>query len=296
MTTTPSTPSTPPTTPSTGPGSTASGPTASEVGPGPADAPATGPVDVPDLRRVAVVTGASSGIGAASARLLASHGFRVVCAARRAERVEALAAEVDGVAVACDVTDDADVARLVEAAGPRVHVLVNNAGGALGLEPVEHADVELWQRMYATNVLGTLRVTKALLPALEAADGQGVVVNVGSIAGLLAYEGGGGYTVAKHGVHVMTETLRLELWDRAVRVTEIAPGMVRTEEFSLTRFGGDRERADQVYAGVPGPLVADDVAEAIVWMATRPAHVNVDLLVLKPRAQAAPHKVHRLPS
>ncbi|WP_299445739.1 SDR family oxidoreductase [uncultured Phycicoccus sp.] len=247
----------------------------------------------PDARRTAVVTGASSGIGAATARLLAAQGFRVVCAARRADRVAALAADIDGVAVPCDVTDDGQVAALAEAAGPVVSVLVNNAGGALGLEPVAEADVDLWQRMFDTNVLGTLKVTKALLPALVAAGGPGIIVNVGSIAGLLAYEGGGGYTVAKHGVHVMTETLRLELFDQPVRVTEIAPGMVHTDEFALTRFGGDRQKADTVYAGVPGPLVADDVAEAIVWMATRPAHVNVDLLVLKPRAQAAPHKVHR---
>jgi NADP-dependent 3-hydroxy acid dehydrogenase YdfG len=247
-----------------------------------------------DVRPIAVVTGASSGIGAATARLFAEHGFTVVCAARRADRVEALADEIGGTAVACDVTDDGDVARLAEASGPEVAVLVNNAGGALGLEPVAGADVEKWQQMYATNVLGTLRVTKALLPALVAAEG--VVVNVGSIAGLLAYEGGGGYTVAKHGVHVMTETLRLELYDQPVRITEIAPGMVHTEEFSLTRFGGDQERADKVYDGVPGPLVAEDVADAIVWTATRPAHVNVDLLVVKPRAQAAPHKIHRLPS
>ncbi len=246
------------------------------------------------IRHTAVVTGASSGIGAASARMLAASGFRVVCAARRAERVTDLAAEIDGEAVACDVTVDDDVARLAEAAGSAVHVLVNNAGGALGLEPVSSGDVELWRQMYETNVLGTLKVTKALLPALIAAGGEGIIVNVGSIAGLLAYEGGGGYTVAKHGVHVMTETLRLELVDQPVRITEIAPGMVRTEEFSLTRFGGDRERADRVYEGVPGPLVADDVAEAVLWMATRPAHVNVDLLVIKPRAQAAPHKVHRV--
>jgi NADP-dependent 3-hydroxy acid dehydrogenase YdfG len=243
--------------------------------------------------RTAVVTGASSGIGAATARLLAEQGFTVVCAARRLERIEALAAEIGGVAVACDVTSDDDVARLAQAAGGRVHVLVNNAGGALGLEPVAQADVGLWQQMYETNVLGTLRVTKALLPALVAADGEGVVVNVGSIAGFLAYEGGGGYTVAKHGVHVMTETLRLELVDQPVRITLVAPGMVRTDEFALTRFGGDRERADAVYAGVPEPLVAEDVADAIVWMATRPAHVNIDLLVVKPRVQAAPHKVHR---
>ena len=250
----------------------------------------------PDGRRTAVVTGASSGIGAATARVPADAGFRVVCAARRAERVEALATEIGGVAVTCDVTDDADVARLVAAAGERVHVLVNNAGGALGLEPVAEGDVALWQQMYDTNVLGTLRVTKALLPALVAADGEGVVVNVGSVAGFTAYEGGGGYTVAKHGVHVMTETLRLELVDQPVRITLVAPGMVRTDEFSLTRFDGDRERADAVYAGVPGPLVAEDVADAIGWMATRPAHVNIDLLVIKPRAQAAPHKVHREPT
>ena len=242
----------------------------------------------------AVVTGASSGIGAATARLLADHGYRVVCAARRAERVRALADEIGGLAVACDVTAPDDVARLAATTGDRLAVLVNNAGGALGLEPVAEADVDLWRRMYETNVLGTLQVTKALLPALVAAEG--IVVNVGSIAGLLAYEGGGGYTAAKHGVHVMTETLRLELVEQPVRVTEIAPGMVHTEEFALTRFGGDQARADQVYAGVPDPLVAQDVADAIVWMATRPPHVNVDLLVIKPRAQAAPHKVHRVPT
>ncbi|MEO9092957.1 MAG: SDR family oxidoreductase [Ornithinibacter sp.] len=247
-----------------------------------------------DSRPTAVVTGASSGIGAATARLLAQAGFRVVCAARRADRIEALAQEINGVAVRCDVTLDADVVRLAEAAGDAVQVLVNNAGGALGLEPVATADVELWRQMYETNVLGTLKVTKAVLPALVAAGGEGIVVNVGSIAGLLAYEGGGGYTVAKHGVHVMTETLRLELLDQPVRITEIAPGLVHTEEFALTRFGGDQARADKVYEGVPGPLVAEDVADAILWMATRPSHVNVDLLVIKPRAQAAPHKILRL--
>lgn len=254
------------------------------------------PAGAADDRPTAVVTGASSGIGEATARLLAEHGFRVVCAARRLDRLEALVDDIGGVAVGCDVTVDDDVARLLSAAGDRVRVLVNNAGGALGLEPVAEADVERWRQMYETNVLGTLKVTKALLPALVAAGGEGIVVNVGSTAGLRTYEGGGGYTVAKHGVHVMTETLRLELFDQPVRVTEIAPGMVRTEEFALTRFGGDRERAERVYAGVPGPLVAQDVAEAIVWMATRPAHVNVDLLVLRPRAQAAAHKVHRLPT
>lgn len=244
--------------------------------------------------RTAVVTGASSGIGEATARRLAAEGYRVVLAARRADRLEALASELGGVAVVADVTVDADVVRLAQAAGPVVHCLVNNAGGALGGESVVAADLDKWQRMFETNVLGLLRVTRALLPALLAADGEGIIVNVGSIAGHLVYEGGAGYVAAKHAVNVITETMRLEMVDQPVRITEIAPGMVRTEGFALTRFDGDQARADAVYAGVPGPLVADDIAEAIVWMATRPAHVNVDLLVIKPRAQAAPHKVLRL--
>ena len=243
--------------------------------------------------RTAVVTGASSGIGAASARALAGAGFRVVCAARRAERIEALAAEVGGVAVTCDVTDRASVARLAEAAGDVVHVLVNNAGGAFGSDPIESADPEQWRSMYDTNVLGTLHVTQALLPALRA-SGDGLVLNVGSTAGRVAYEGGAGYTAAKHGTQVVTETLRLELCGEPIRVTEVAPGMVRTDEFSLVRFGGDQAKADAVYAGVPDPLVAEDVADAIAWIATRPAHVNVDEIVIRPRAQAAQHKVHRV--
>jgi NADP-dependent 3-hydroxy acid dehydrogenase YdfG len=252
-----------------------------------------------ETRPTAVVTGASSGIGEATARRLAAEGFRVVCAARRTERITHLAEDIDGHAVTCDVTVAEDVERLSEEAGPSVDVLVNDAGGALGLDPVATADVEQWRSMYESNVLGTLLVTQALLPALRTAgeaSGGSIIVNVGSTAGRLAYEGGGGYTAAKHGVAVMTETLRLEIVDQPVRVTEIAPGMVRTEEFSLTRFGGDRERADAVYEGVVEPLVAEDVAEAIVWMATRPSHVNVDLLVIKPRAQAAQHKVHRQPT
>ncbi|QSR27994.1 oxidoreductase [Nocardioides aromaticivorans] len=242
--------------------------------------------------RIAVVTGASSGIGAATARHLAREGFEVVCAARRADRIEALAAEIGGRAVVCDVTDAGQVAALAEAVGPRLDVLVNNAGGAFGLSPVAEADVEEWRRMYDVNVLGLMQVTKALLPALVA-SGAGVIVNVGSLAGRRAYEGGGGYTAAKHGTKVVTETLRLELVDQPVRICEVAPGMVQTEEFALVRFGGDQERADAVYAGVAEPLVADDVADAITWVATRPPHVNIDELVIKPRAQAAPHKVHR---
>ena len=245
-------------------------------------------------QRLALVTGASSGIGAATARHLAREGFEVVCAARRRGRIEALAAEIDGRAVACDVTDADAVARLADAVGPRLDVLVNNAGGAFGLSPVAVADPEQWRAMYDVNVLGVMQVTKALLPALVA-SGAGVIVNVGSTAGRIAYEGGAGYTAAKHGTRAVTQTLRLELFDQPVRVCEVAPGMVHTEEFSLTRFGGDQARADAVYAGVPDPLVADDVADAITWVATRPAHVNIDELVIKPRAQAAQHKVHREP-
>ena len=242
--------------------------------------------------RVAVVTGASSGIGAATARALAAQGYRVICAARRAERVEALASEIDGVAVVCDVTDQASVQGLRKAAGDVVHVLVNNAGGAFGSAPVEKADAAQWRAMYEVNVVGLMQVTQALLPALRA-SGDAVIINVGSTAGRIAYETGAGYTAAKHGTKVVTETLRLELVGEPIRVSEIAPGMVHTEEFSLVRFGGDQELADAVYAGVPDPLLAEDVADAIAWVATRPPHVNIDELVIKPRAQAAQHKVHR---
>lgn len=243
--------------------------------------------------RTAVVTGASSGIGEATARRLAAEGYHVLCAARRVERIEALAAEIGGTALACDVTDEAAVAALAEAVGPRLDLLVNNAGGAYGSTPVAQASTEEWRAMYEVNVIGLMQVTRALLPALVA-SGAGAVINVGSTAGRIAYEGGAGYTAAKHGTQVVTETLRLELFDQPVRVMEIAPGMVRTEEFSLVRFDGDQAKADAVYAGVPDPLVAEDIADAIAWMATRPAHVNIDEMVVRPRAQAAQHKVHRV--
>ena len=245
------------------------------------------------LRRTAVVTGASSGIGAATARRLAREGYHVFCAARRAERVEALAGEIGGTPVRCDVTSPEEVRALAAVVGPTLDVLVNNAGGAFGSDPVAEADPDDWRAMYEVNVIGLLNVTKALLPALLA-SGDGVILNVGSTAGRVAYEGGGGYTAAKHGTQVVTETLRLELSGEPVRVCEIAPGMVRTDEFSLVRFDGDRERAEQVYAGVAEPLVAEDVADAIAWMVTRPSHVNIDELVIRPRAQAAQHKVHRV--
>ena len=240
----------------------------------------------------AVVTGASSGIGAASARALAGDGFHVVCAARRKDRIEALAEEIGGRAVVCDVTDADSVAELA-AAVDSVDVLLNNAGGAFDQASVEEADVEDWARMFDVNVLGVVRVTQALLPALRA-DGGGLVVNLGSTAGRVAYEGGGGYTAAKHGLKVLTQTLRLELVAEPLRFTEIAPGMVKTEEFTLKRFQGDQERYDAVYAGVQEPLVAEDIAEAVRWVASLPSHVNIDELVVRPRAQAAQHKVHRV--
>jgi NADP-dependent 3-hydroxy acid dehydrogenase YdfG len=246
-------------------------------------------------RPTAVVTGASSGIGAATARRLAGEGYAVIAAARRVDRLAALVEEIGGVAVPCDVTDPAQVARLAEKVGPRLDVLVNNAGAALDQAPVAEADPENWRRMYEVNVLGLLHVTQALLPALVA-SGAGTIVMMGSTAGRVAYEGGGGYTAAKHGTKVVSETLRLELFDQPVRICEIAPGMVRTDEFALTRFGGDAERAAQVYAGVAEPLVAEDIADAVAWVVTRPPHVNVDELVIRPRAQAAQHKVHRVPA
>ncbi len=242
--------------------------------------------------KTAVVTGASSGIGAATARQLAAEGFHVYCAARREDRVAELAEEIGGTAVRCDVTSADDVAALAEVVGDRLDVLVNNAGGAFGADPVASARAEDWRAMYEVNVIGLMRVTQALLPALIA-SGAGVVVNLGSTAGRIAYEGGGGYTAAKHGTQVVTETLRLELYDQPVRICEIAPGMVKTDEFSVKRFGGDQEKADAIYAGVAEPLVAEDIADAITWVVTRPAHVNIDELVIRPRAQAAQHKVHR---
>ncbi|MEW2610425.1 SDR family NAD(P)-dependent oxidoreductase [Streptomyces sp. NPDC047880] len=250
----------------------------------------------PAASRIAVVTGASSGIGAATARQLAAAGYRVVLTARRKDRIEALAEEItkaghQATAYALDVTDRAAVDEFATAF-KTIGVLVNNAGGALGADPVATGDPEDWRRMYETNVLGTLNLTQALLPKLIA-SGDGTVVVVSSTAGHGTYEGGGGYVAAKHGAHVLAETLRLEIVGQPVRVIEIAPGMVRTDEFALTRFGGDEEKAAKVYQGVADPLTADDVAETITWAITRPAHVNVDLLVLRPRAQASNTKVHR---
>ena len=242
------------------------------------------------------MTGASSGIGAATAVRLAEAGYHVVAAARRSDRIEALAGQIRGKggqaeARTLDVTDRAAVDALA-ASLDRCDVLVANAGGAVGGDQVADGSPDDWRAMYEVNVLGTLNVTQALLPALVA-SGAGTVVVMGSTAGFVAYEGGGGYVAAKHGAHALAATLRLELYDKPVRVIEIAPGMVKTDEFALNRFRGDPGKAAAVYAGVAEPLTADDVADAVTWAVTRPAHFNVDLMVIRPRAQAAQHKVYR---
>ncbi|HLI01974.1 MAG TPA: SDR family NAD(P)-dependent oxidoreductase [Acidimicrobiales bacterium] len=242
-------------------------------------------------RPVAVVTGASSGIGAATVRQLVDTGWDVVAGARRTDRLEALAAEVGGAVTtaALDVADTASVEAL--AAGvPACRLLVNNAGGALGLQPVAEFDEDHWRTMYETNVLGVARMTRALLPKLLA-SGNGHVITIGSVAGFEPYAGGGGYNAAKAGAAALGDVLRIELNGQPIRVSEIDPGMVETD-FSLTRFAGDAERAAAVYRGVT-PLSADDVAEAVAWVASRPSHVDVDRLVIRPRDQARVYLVHR---
>ncbi|MCB0935847.1 MAG: SDR family oxidoreductase [Mycolicibacterium sp.] len=239
--------------------------------------------------RVAVVTGASAGIGEATAKTLAAQGFHVIAVARRADRIQRLADEIGGTAVVADVTDGAAVEAL--AAGlSRVDVLVNNAGGARGLEPVAEANLENWRWMWETNVIGTLRVTRALLPKLIE-SGNGLIVTVTSIAAMEIYDGGSGYTAAKHAQGALHRTLRGELLGQPVRLTEIAPGAVETE-FSLVRFGGDQQRADAVYAGIT-PLTATDVAEVVGFVASRPPHVNLDQIVIRPRDQASASRYNR---
>ena len=249
------------------------------------------------MERTAVVTGASSGIGAATARQLAAAGYQVVLTARRLDRLEEVAsqiAEAGGAALVhqLDVTDKAAVDALA-ATLDRCDVLVANAGGAIGAETVATGLAADWRAMYEVNVIGTMLTVQAFLPKL-ADSGAGTIVLMGSTAGLISYEGGGGYVAAKHGTHGVAETLRLELSGQPVRVIEIAPGMVRTDEFAVNRYRGDADKAAAVYAGVAEPLTADDVADSVVWAVTRPAHVNVDLMVLRPLAQAAQYKVHRV--
>ncbi|UGT39280.1 SDR family NAD(P)-dependent oxidoreductase [Nocardia yamanashiensis] len=232
--------------------------------------------------RTAVVTGASSGIGEATARELAKQGYHVYVGARRVERLEALAAEIGGTALALDVTDEESVRAFTDAVG-QCNVLVNNAGGAKGLATVAEADLDDWRWMWETNVLGTLRMTKALLPKLIE-SGDGLIVTITSVAAFTAYDNGSGYTTAKHAQAVLHRTLRGELLGQPVRLTEIAPGAVETE-FSLVRFDGDAERAANVYKGID-PLVAQDIAEIVGFVASRPPHVNLDTIVVKPRDQA----------
>jgi NADP-dependent 3-hydroxy acid dehydrogenase YdfG len=241
------------------------------------------------MSRTAVITGASSGIGAATARALAGDGFEVVLGARREERIEALAAELGGRAIHLDVADPESVESFA-AAVARCDALVNNAGGALGLDPVHETDEDDWVQMYEANVMGTMRMTRALLPRLiESGDGH--IVGVTSIAAFESYRGGAGYTGVKHAQRSLLRALRLELLGQAVRVTEVAPGMVATE-FSLVRLGGDEEAAARVYEGMT-PLGAAHVAECIRWALAQPEHVNIDEIVVRPRDQASATEVHR---
>lgn len=239
-----------------------------------------------------VVTGASSGIGAATVQALAAQGARVIAVARRADRLAEVAQATGAQAVVADLATDDGVATLArEVADGGLDALVNNAGGARGADAVEHGDVAQWEEMYQINVLTTLRTTQALLPALRQGDGGDIVV-VTSTAAHDTYPGGGGYAAAKHAERIIATTLRLELVGEPIRVIEIAPGMVRTEEFALRRLG-DAEAAEQVYAGVAEPLVAQDVAEAISWTIGRPRHVNIDSLTMRPVAQASNTVVDR---
>jgi NADP-dependent 3-hydroxy acid dehydrogenase YdfG len=243
---------------------------------------------------IAVVTGASSGIGAATAVMLGRHGYRVAVGARRVERLGKVAGE-DGLALPLDVTDEKSVEAFVGAVRRRfgrIDVLVNNAGGALGLNPVADAVDEEWLGMWKTNVLGLMWVTRACLPLLRRAR-HGHIVNIGSIAGFEVYRGGAGYTAVKHAVRAITRTLRLELNGEPIRVTEVAPGLVETE-FSLVRFHGDRAAAKAVYQGLK-PLTAGDVADCVLFAVTRPPHVDIDEIVVRPVAQANAVTVARKP-
>lgn len=241
----------------------------------------------------AIVTGASSGIGAATARALADSGFDVIACARRVDRLDALAAENSAItAHQLDITDQKSVNQLVsDLADRNVSVLINCAGGAFDAASVLDSDPAVWSKTYDLNVVGTVRMVKAFTPAMQK-NGRGHIVIISSTAGHVAYENGGSYVAAKHAETSLARTLRLELNGLPIRVTEIAPGMVMTEEFSKIRFG-DADRAAKVYEGIDAPLLAEDVAEAIRWSVTLPEHFNVDSLVIRPVAQAAQHKVHR---
>ena len=245
---------------------------------------------------VAVVTGASSGIGAATAKLLAQNGYVVIAGARRLDRLEALTKANSNIEVhQLDVTDQTSVDNFVQAiAGREVDLLVNNAGGAFDSSSILDSDPEVWAKSYDVNVIGSVRMTKALAPSMIAA-GKGHIVIISSTAGHVAYENGGSYVAAKFAERSLANTLRLELNGTPIRVTEIAPGMVKTDEFALVRNAGDSAKAAKVYEGVESPLTAEDIAESIYWSTSVPAHVNIDSLVIRPVAQAANHKVFRGP-
>ena len=243
------------------------------------------------LTKVCVVTGASSGIGEETVRQFCLQGFRVFMGARRLDRIRKLAEETGATGLPLDVSDTSSVRSFVRELPDTVHVLVNNAGGAQGLEPVTEMAEEDWLSMYQSNVLGTARMIREVFPRLSRSQDGSHVVNVGSIAAIETYLGGAGYTGAKHALRALTDTLRLEWMGLPIRVTEVDPGLVETE-FSIVRFSGDARRAAKVYEGME-PLVAKDVADAIVWSVTRPPHVNIDQLVIRPRDQARADKVHR---
>jgi NADP-dependent 3-hydroxy acid dehydrogenase YdfG len=248
---------------------------------------------MPGSDRIAVVTGASSGIGEATARGLRDAGFFVVLGARREDRLMAVARELGGRGLPLDVRDRASIEAFTAAVATeygQVEVLVNNAGLAAGLQPLADGNDDDWVQMMETNVLGLLRVTRAMLPLLRRAP-RAHIVNLGSVAGFEVYPGGVGYTASKHAVRAITRTLRLELMGEPIRVTEVEPGMVETE-FSLVRFKGDRERASNVYKGMQ-PLTGADVADCIIWAITRPPHVNIDEMVVRPIAQATTRDVAR---
>ena len=246
-------------------------------------------------KRIAIVTGASSGIGAATALLLAQNGFQVIAAARRLDRLQALASSHENIkAHSLDVTDQVSVEAFMESiSGVEVDVLVNNAGGAFDSASVLDSDPEIWKKSFDVNVVGAVRMTKALTPLMIEA-GKGHIVVLTSTAGHVAYENGGSYVAAKFAERSLANTLRLELNGTPIRVSEIAPGMVKTDEFAVVRNSGDKEKAAKVYEGVESPLTAEDIAESIFWTVNLPAHVNIDSMIIRPVAQAANHKVHRI--
>ncbi len=244
--------------------------------------------------RVAIITGASSGIGAATAIALANEGIRVIAVARRADRLEALSKQSNLIeSFICDITQQSDVNRLAAHCKQlAVEILINCAGGAFDAATILDGDPDIWEKTYEINVIATLRVTKAITPIMQSM-GKGHIVIVSSTAGHRAYENGGSYVAAKFAETSMAHTLRLELNGQPIRITEIAPGMVKTDEFALNRFDGDADKAAKVYEGVDKPLTAEDVAESIRWSVMLPEHFNVDSMVIRPIAQAANHKVAR---